>query len=166
MSLFCEAYSSLCNLVAKNVLHVSPYSRPDSRLLLSICARKQLLSDALLRLLLMYNILLFWSEPSQCAHKLFVRFLHLSSADLVVPAKLVLPSAVLQLDAPTTLASFSHNNSPCSGDLFVRIRLGIIVLCIIPRWKIMDELSDTIEIAERGRRLHLVRRKEMWCEVG
>lgn len=80
-------------------------------------------------------------------------------------AELVLPSAVLKLNASSTLACFSHNDRPSSGDFLVGIRFGIVVLRVVPCWEVVDELGDTVEVAERGRRLHLIWGEEVRCKV-
>lgn len=129
------------------ICNSSPNACPDAWLILTIRSREQLLPNALLRLLVS-SALLFRSQPAQRIHELFIRLLQLSSTGFVVPSQLFLPPAILQLNSTATFAGFPHYHGPRPRYLFVSIRLGVVVLRIVPRREIVNELGDAVEIAE------------------
>lgn len=79
--------------------------------------------------------------------------------------QLLVPTAVLELDASATLGCLSNHQDPSFADLVVgRVPLDV-VLWRAPSWQGMDDIGRPIEVAQGYRWLRLVGRKEVGGEV-
>jgi hypothetical protein len=87
----------------------------------TISARKQLLTNRGLRIRMVSPGTPSRSHPTQTQPQLVDRLCQPSSSQVVMPSELLVPAAILELDAPASLAGFTDDADPSAGDLFVRV---------------------------------------------
>jgi hypothetical protein len=87
-------------------------------------------------------------HPAQTQPQLIDRLGQPASRNLVVASELVVPAAILQLDATAALAGLADDADPGARDLFVRVLFGQIVRGRGPARQCVDDVHDFVQVVE------------------
>lgn len=104
-------------------------------------------------------------HPAQTLPQLIDRLSQPASRKFVVASELVVPTAILQLDAAAALAGLADDADPGTRDLFVCVFFGQVVRGRGPAGQFVDDVHDFVEVVEAGAGLRFDGGQELGGEV-